>query len=568
MNCRLFEKSGKIENMKRLFLLITALIFALPLSLSAEATENDVITAGDAVITSENAPTETPVIAPTPCEHDYSGNWQDAGDMHSVACIKCGNIHSENHWWNSGIYIVEPTCSTGGSIRYNCINCMHEKVEALPATGVHTYKNAQQMDAATHVLTCPGCNDTKVEAHTWNGGHQYPPATCASEGQMEYRCTQCGTYKHEPIPKTNDHAFGAWGGDEFNHSRSCSNCGKTESGAHSWYGGTVVLAPTCKEPGVMGYLCSGCDMVLLEEIPVRTAHVYDYDCDADCNSCGATRSAGHKYAATYTKSATGHWYACTVCGDKKDASPHIPGPAATETADQTCNACGYIIKSRLNHTHHYQQTWTSDEEGHWYACSGCAVQKDFEAHTYEDACDADCNVCGYVTKTAHTYDGTWKTNENSHWTICAVCNKESSHEAHIPGPEATEAEPQTCTICSYILTPVQQHEHLGEDGWINNDEKHWKACACGEIMEEAIHVWDDGVGNDDAAIMYTCKVCGLIKTEEEPTVETTEPIVPAEESKGSILIYVTLLAIVLSLIGVSIALVNQLKPKRKGHFTK
>lgn len=107
---------------------------------------------------------------------------------------------------------------------------------------------------------------------------------------MEYRCTQWITYKHEPIPKTKEHAFGAWGGDEYNHSRSCTNCGKVESGVHSWYGGTVVLAPTCNEPGVMVYLCGGCDMVLLEEIPMRTAHVYDNDCDADCNPCGATRS--------------------------------------------------------------------------------------------------------------------------------------------------------------------------------------------------------------------------------------------------------------------------------------
>ena len=554
--------------MKRLLFLIAALIFVLPLSIPAEATEIDGMIADDTAIISEDAPTDTPVIAPTACEHDYSGNWQDAGDVHSIACTKCGNIQSENHWWNSGIYIVEPTCSTGGSIRYSCINCMHERVEELPATGVHVYKNAQQVDASTHVLTCPGCNDTKTEAHTWNGGHQYPPATCASEGQMEYRCTQCATYKHEPIPKTNDHAFGAWGGDEYNHSRSCTNCGKVESGAHSWYGGTVVLAPTCNEPGVMGYLCGGCDMVLLEEIPMRTAHIYDNDCDADCNSCGATRATGHKYATTYTKSATGHWYACTVCGDKKDASPHIPGPAATESADQTCNACGYIIKSRLNHTHSYQKVWTNDEEGHWYACTGCAVQKDFKTHTYDDACDADCNVCGYITKTAHTYDGTWQTDENGHWAVCTVCDVESTHEAHIPGPEATEAEPQTCTTCSYILTPVQEHKHFGGDTWINDAEKHWKVCECGEIMDEAIHVWDDGTGNDDATITYACKGCGLTKTEGEPTVETTEPIVPVEESKESNLIYVAFIAIVAALIGASIALVNVLKPKKKGRFTK
>ena len=87
-------------------------------------------------------------------------------------------------------------------------------------------------------------------------------------------------------------------------------------------------------------------------------------------------------------------------------------------------------------------------------------------------------------------------------------------------------------------------------------------------MDEAIHVWDDGTGNDDATITYACKGCGLTKTEGEPTVETTEPIVPVEESKGSNLIYVAFIAIVAALIGASIALVNVLKPKKKGRFTK
>lgn len=99
-------------------------------------------------------------------------------------------------------------------------------------------------------------------------------------------------------------------------------------------------------------------------------------------------------------------------------------------------------------------------------------------------------------------------------------------------------------------------------------EKHWKACECGEIMDEAIHVWDDGTGNDDSTITYACEECGLTKTEGERTVETTEPIVSVEESNESTLIYVAFIAIVVTLIGASIVLVKVLKPKKKGRFTK
>jgi len=554
--------------MKRIFFLITALILVLPVCISASAAEVDGNAEGTAAITSDITSTETPVIEPTVCEHTYTTNWQDAGDVHSIVCTKCGSTKSENHWWNDGIYIVEPTCSTGGSIRYSCINCMRERVEELPATGVHTYKNAQQVDGATHVLTCPGCHDTKTEAHTWNDGHAYPPATCASEGQMEYRCTQCATYKHETIPKTNDHAYGAWSGDEFTHSRSCANCGKAESGAHSWYGGTVILAPTCNEVGVMGYLCGGCDMVLLEEIPMRTAHIYDNDCDADCNSCGEKRNTGHTYSTAYSKNATGHWYACIVCGSKKDSAPHIPGPAATESSEQTCTACGYVRQPRLNHTHDYQKAWTSDEEGHWHACTGCEVQKDFKEHTYEDSCDADCNVCGYITKTAHTYDGTWQTDEEGHWAICTVCNEESTREAHIPGPEATETDPQTCTACSYLLTPVQEHTHSGGDTWLNDSDKHWKTCECGEITDEAVHAWDDGIENEDSTVTYTCSDCNAVKTQGTPAEATAEPVLPEEPQKGSSAMLMVFFLVVAALLGAIIALILVLKPKKRGRFTR
>lgn len=568
--------------MRKIILLITVLVFSFTLSISAFAQENDEAKISDASVVSESTPVEAPVIDQSLCVHNYT-NWEAAGDVHTHVCTICGKTESEGHIWNSGVYTIEPTCRTDGEVRYSCIHCVYDKIEVAPATGVHTYKNAQQVDGETHILTCPGCQDTKIEAHTWNGGHQYPPATCASEGQMEYRCTQCTTYKHEVIPKTTTHTYSAWGGDEYTHTRSCTTCGNTESGAHSWYGGTVILAPTCNEVGVMGYLCTGCDMVLLEEIPMRTTHLYDNDCDTTCNSCGAKRETSHKYATTYTQSATGHWYACTVCGDKKDTSPHIPGPAATATSDQTCNACGYVLRSRQNHTHDYQKTLSANADGHWYACSGCAMQKDFKAHSYDNGCDTDCNVCGYINKSAHTYDGTWQTDEKGHWAICTVCNLESTHTAHIPGPEADETNPQICTTCSYILTPVQEHKHSGGDEWKTDDDKHWKVCECGEIIDEAIHVWDEGTENDGSTIIFTCRDCSLSRSEEASTAETssatmpteetsiasaTEPEIPENKRHSSILVFVIFVVIVIALVGAITTLVMVLKPKKRGRFTK
>lgn len=577
--------------MRKLTLLISAFVLMLSLCCSVFATEvpneeSNVNT--EPVIISETPATEAQAVDPSTCLHNYPKPQPADAESHVHTCTLCGNTTSYPHIWNSGIPVTSPTCCSAGETRYGCQECGYQYSETVPATGVHEYKNGKKIDDSSHILTCIGCNEQITEAHVWNNGTNTQNPNCIREGTMIYNCKKCEAYRQETLPITTTHNYGAWNGNEVTHMRSCADCGKTESGSHSWYGGTVVLAPTCKEVGVMGYLCTGCDMVLLEEIPIRSDHIYDNDCDDSCNSCGLKRNTSHKYATTYTKSSTGHWYACTVCGDKKDTSPHIPGPAATATTDQTCNACGYVIRSRQNHTHSYQSKWTSNAEGHWYACSGCTIQKDFKAHSYDNGCDTDCNVCGYINKTAHSYDGTWQTDEKGHWAICTVCNVESTHTAHIPGPEADENNPQTCTTCSYILTPVQEHKHSGGDTWLNDSDKHWKLCECGEITDEAAHIWDEGTSKVDSTVIYTCKDCKLTRTEETlmttsltedaSTEETStdetsseavsEPSIIEDHQNHSALISVVFGVIVIALIGAVIALVLILKPKKRGRFSK
>ena len=53
------------------------------------------------------------------------------------------------------------------------------------------------------------------------------------------------------------------------------------------------------------------------------SHVYDNACDTACNVCGATRTITHDYAETLTAGDTTHYYACSVCGDKKDEAAHV-----------------------------------------------------------------------------------------------------------------------------------------------------------------------------------------------------------------------------------------------------
>lgn len=320
-----------------------------------------------------------------------------------------------------------------------------------------------------------------------------------------------------PTPDSCTHVWGEWDGDETTHRRSCTLCGTEVAGAHNWsQTGSVLVAATCVEAGVMGHTCSGCDMLLLVEIPMTGKHTYDNKCDADCNVCGETRDAGHKYSEAWTYSYQGHWHACLVCGAKDELRDHYPGPAATEEEDQICLTCGYVMTPRLNHTHNYKDTWSYDKTGHFYECDGCTDRKDFEVHSFDDLCDPDCNVCGYKTDAAHSWDEDWQCDETGHWSECVLCGEIGEPQDHVPGEEATELASQVCTLCGFALAPRLEHTHTPGDTWVTDETNHRRACACGEVMDLGAHDFDAGVVNEDTTVTYVCMDCGYEKTEGEP----------------------------------------------------
>lgn len=302
---------------------------------------------------------------------------------------------------------------------------------------------------------------------------------------------------------------------------------------HVWDVSYTVPA-TCTEEGATAYGCSACGAISVEVLP----------------------KADHKFSSQWTRKAKGHWHACSVCGAESDFGNHYPGPAATEEKAQLCLTCGYTLTAKLSHTHKYETTYTGDETGHWYACTGCDEQKDFEEHSYDNDCDPDCNDCGYLAATAHSYSGTWLSDETGHWDVCNICQEKSPVEPHIPGSEATETEDQTCAACSFVLAPAltpTEHVHVGEGSWLTDAENHWKLCACTEETEKQPHNWDEGEEQEDTTILYTCEDCGTTRIEGEP--ETTDGVNP--------LIWIGL-AIVLLLGGAVVAVLLLIPRLRKG----
>ena len=404
------------------------------------------------------------------------------------------------HSWTT--VTTASTCTAPGSVTNTCA-CGESTTEALPLAA-HAY-GAWTAGEADHSRSCSACSTVETAPHSWNPGAVTLQPTCTATGAQTYSCA-CGASKTETLP-TAAHSYGEWGGDENAHSHTCTVCGSTESAGHTWADRTVTVAPTCTEEGVEALFCTVCGGCLYEVLPLAD-HTFDSVCDPDCNVCGAVRDAGHTYSAAWSKNSREHWHACTRCGDKKDIGSHYPGPAATEEKAQLCLTCGLTLTPRLNHTHKYQSSLTSDETGHWYACSGCEDQKDLQEHAYDDPCDPDCNICGYKTATAHSYGDAYESDESGHRAVCALCGESGDREAHIAEAAATGGEALLCSLCGYEMAPAQEHTHLFEGHWLSDEENHWKACECGEADDPAPHTWDEGRKNKgENTVTYTCIHC-------------------------------------------------------------
>lgn len=453
------------------------------------------------------------------------------------------------HSWDGGTVTKEVTCTESGEKTYTCA-CGETKTEPIGTLG-HDFTAWSSADGFTHQRSCGKCGQVETGPHGM-ATHVTTAATCLAAGVKTHSCSDCGYSYTEEIPVSSTHNWGAWQATVESHSRSCVDCQKADSAAHYFDGGEVTVQPTCLEEGIHAKLCTTCEYIVYEVLPKSDKHTYDNVCDPDCNVCGAKREASHSFSEVWTKGVHEHWHACNKCGAKKDAANHVPGPAATEEKAQTCLTCGYVMTARLNHVHNFETKWTSDESGHWYACDDCEDQKEFAEHSYDGACDSDCNICGYQTDNAHDFDDSWSSDNVGHWAVCLVCGEVGEVQDHVADPDTPEDAAQICIECGYEMVPAQVHTHDFGEQWLSDEENHWQECECGEKNGTASHAWEVGTQNDDT-LTYLCEVCQAERTEEAPEKPFPWGIV--------------LIVLLLAAAGAVVALIFALKPK-KGRFTK
>ena len=223
------------------------------------------------------------------------------------------------------------------------------------------------------------------------------------------------------------------------------------------------------------------------------------------------------------KGADGHAHVCTRNPAHKDGVvPHTSSGSATETEDEVCTVCGYVITPATGHVCASHLTkveakpadCTNPGNKEHYKCECGNLYKDADAlvptdlsevtiaalgHDWKDAtCTTPktCDRCHTIEGEAlgHNWATEWSSNETKHWHDCSRCDAKNDEADHTPDrAEATETDPIKCTVCDYVITPATGHvcaSHLTKveakpADCINPGNKAYYKCECGKFFEDA-----------------------------------------------------------------------------------
>ena len=369
-----------------------------------------------------------------------------------------------------GAYSINSTATVGISTGGN----VQSSGTRITVACRHDYQNCTKVDDGNHQSTCKTCGDVLKQSHNWVDTEVLKAADCKETGSKKQECVDCHAQRTTDIPLTDTHAFGAWEKkpDGATHARVCSVCQREESQNHTWNAGKVTKKATCKETGTRVRTCTACGAQKTETI-AKTGHTYPSYTEVNgnvhkavCADCGKEHTEAHKFGKDWAGDSKDHYKRCSDCGYIADRQAHTP-----DTAGEVCTVCGRNLLS--DHIHSFVEQWIGDSTGHWHFCTECLERSDFEAHVYDDACDAKCDLCGTKREPQHQPKEDFESDKTGHWHICADCGEKTGFAEHIPGDKATNSKPQTCTECGFVIAPVLAHEHYP-------NSVHTHSCECGE----------------------------------------------------------------------------------------
>lgn len=331
----------------------------------------------------------------------------------------------------------------------------------------------------------------------------------------------------------------------------CDDCGVLVSGSDA----KLPLAPhTYTEKAEAQYLKSAATCV-------SKAVYYK-----SCSVCGEKCTETFEYGNVNPENHTGGTYV----KNQKEATCYEEG----YTGDVCCSDCNAVITAGTvieKNAHNPVSVWSTDENHHWKECQtvGCGNIIDKAAHSGGEATctkKAICEVCDVEygafnadnhknTEVRNAAEATCTADGYSGDVFCMDCGVKIADGAVIPAGhklnkiEAKEAtheadgniEYYVCDICEKLFrdiemteeitwedTVIAKGEHNYGDSYRSDVENHWKACACGNIIEKAAHnfsewtITKDATKTEKGSKERICSVCGYKQIVEIPAIGSTE----------------------------------------------
>lgn len=539
-------------------------------------------------------------------KEEHSGTWktvkkvtcQEDG-LETLTCTRCGHVESKTipsenveHSFNEAVEVKSPTCGEQGERKKTCSVCGYTVTEKFgEPSGEHKFedesveKNATCGEPGEKILKCTVCGETKTEVIPATGDHRYRKS---NRCDVATKCLDCG----QTIIEATEHKFGDYYRTNNYHERGlhfrkCEVCGYVERENHfATDDGNCLTALNCEACGyemrpatshhlpylsipyqgeedlyhirVCGY--EGCNKIFGE----KKAHVFE---DDKCTVCGYVR-APHDHNYSTFSDETGHWKACTICGNVIEKEAHdvsaVDGYKGSCLEAVKCSVCGYeVIPAAGSHT--YGLEWEHDSEDHYKKCTakGCEYIDEYEHVMVDDDRDCTtptkCSICGYVAvEEAKVHS--WAVKEGSgtekgHIRECTNpgCDAEELVE-HTAGITANCKEPAECLYCHTKFGNVNPDVHVGgeelrnakaateeEEGYtgdyyclgcnkllrkgntipkledrhehtyniyVHDGEYHWYVCECGDIDPDgkSKHIFGSYVNNGETH-SHTCMLC-------------------------------------------------------------
>lgn len=461
----------------------------------------------------------------------------------TCALAGCDDKDGCTHVWNDGEITTAATCTQDGVRTFTCTLCGETRTEVVGSSGHVASETFVNTDPEGHYHVCSVCGEKTddVQAHAFEDGEVIKQPSATEEGLQKIVCSVCGYESTKVLPPTSHtHAFDQEIADakylvsqatcekKAVYYKSCA-CGEagTETFEYGEYAAHALVKTereeaTCAQAGVEAYwTCSACGKLFSDEN--GTTEIGE--------PVAIPATGNHVYGADLVKDATGHWYECSVCGDKKDFAAHTPDKdAPTETEGVVCTVCGYEMQPASGHIHTPDEEWTYDEAYHWHACGGCTQQLDKAEHVYDVQ-----NVSDEYLASAATC-----MNKASYYYSCECGAKGSETfeygevDGHVFDQEVADQKylvsAATCTakavyykscVCGETGTETFEYGEFAEHTLVggHNADVHYDECSvCHARFNESPHEWDGGVVTTKPTLTSegekTCTcACGETKVE-------------------------------------------------------